>query len=259
MKIETFVEPHICEGAIKQTGRNYLPPSCSKHAHFEVNGKMMCEMHAGRAAIEALGLMYKDGMGRCGALTTASSSDHKQCWNLAHYELPGGERRCEWHAGQFLIRQAKEELRQKIAREEGKEVRRFSPWIGVDLDGTLAFYDHWRSYDHIGEPLAPMVERVKGWLAQKIDVRIFTARMLWPPNRVEFCRVTGVRFTGKDVARIVGDWSEKHIGVRLPVTCVKDVGMIELWDDRAIQVVPNTGQSLADAHAAELSALKGKP
>jgi hypothetical protein len=35
--------------------------------------------------------------------------------------------------------------------------------------------------------------------------------------------------------------------------------MIEQWDDRAVQVVSNTGRTLADEHAAELSALRGRP
>jgi hypothetical protein len=39
----------------------------------------------------------------------------------------------------------------------------------------------------------------------------------------------------------IGDWCEEHIGVRLPITCTKDYGMVELWDDRAVQVIPNTG------------------
>lgn len=37
-------------------------------------------------------------------------------------------------------------------------------WIGVDLDGTLAEYLGWQGMGHIGEPIAPMVERVKAWL-----------------------------------------------------------------------------------------------
>ena len=50
-------------------------------------------------------------------------------------------------------------------------------WIGVDLDGTLAEYLGWQGMGHIGEPIAPMVERVKAWLAEGKDVRIFTARV----------------------------------------------------------------------------------
>lgn len=37
-------------------------------------------------------------------------------------------------------------------------------------------------------------------------------------------------------------WCLEHIGIVLPVTNVKDYGMIELWDDRAVQVIPNTGE-----------------
>lgn len=37
-----------------------------------------------------------------------------------------------------------------------------SGWIGVDLDGTLAFYDSWRGIDHIGAPIPLMLQRVKG-------------------------------------------------------------------------------------------------
>jgi hypothetical protein len=35
--------------------------------------------------------------------------------------------------------------------------------------------------------------------------------------------------------------------------------MRELWDDRAIQVVANTGITIADEYEAQLEALKGKP
>jgi hypothetical protein len=51
-------------------------------------------------------------------------------------------------------------------------------WIGVDLDGTLAYYDK-NDYDplHIGYPLVPMVRRVKAWIKEGKDVRIFTARV----------------------------------------------------------------------------------
>jgi hypothetical protein len=29
---------------------------------------------------------------------------------------------------------------------------------------------------------------------------------------------------------------------KIPITCCKDRGMIELWDDRAVQVIENTGE-----------------
>lgn len=104
-------------------------------------------------------------------------------------------------------------------------------WIGVDLDGTLAHYENWVGPEHIGEPIMPMVERVKRWLHAGREVRIFTARVSDPNEAVM-------------VTRYIGIWCQQHLGRVLPVTCVKDYGMIELWDDRAVQVTPNTGVPL---------------
>lgn len=111
-----------------------------------------------------------------------------------------------------------------------------SGWIGVDLDGTLAEYGTWQGPGHIGKPVPAMVERVKQWIAEGRDVRIFTAR---------------VAGAGRDLAgeydpdedyQPIFDWCKKHIGKELPVTCKKDFGMIDLWDDRCVQIVPNTGR-----------------
>ena len=102
-------------------------------------------------------------------------------------------------------------------------------WIGVDLDGTLAYYDgEWRGVEHIGEPIMPMVRRIKRWLKAGKEVRIFTARVA-DMRDATLAAVT------------IQDWCEKHIGQRLNVTCVKDRYMSELWDDRAVRVVKNTG------------------
>ena len=106
-------------------------------------------------------------------------------------------------------------------------------WIGVDLDGTLAHYGGWVEPERIGEPIAPMVARIKEWLGQGIEVRIFTARA-WRADEA-------------DIAAIQ-DWSEKHIGIRLDVTCTKDYGMIELWDDRAVRVRANDGEPCCSHH-----------
>ena len=53
-------------------------------------------------------------------------------------------------------------------------------WIGVDLDGTLAFYQGWNE-GKIGDPVPVMLARVKGWLAEGVEVRIVTARGRDPP------------------------------------------------------------------------------
>jgi hypothetical protein len=107
-------------------------------------------------------------------------------------------------------------------------------WVGVDLDGTLARYDKWRGADHIGEPIPKMIERVKYWLSQGEDIRIMTARA--HPGNTD---------RGISIAAIKA-WCIQHIGQELPVVWEKDYKMISLWDDRVVQVIPNTGIALQE-------------
>lgn len=106
-------------------------------------------------------------------------------------------------------------------------------WIGVDLDGTLAYYDGWHGPEHIGAPVPAMLERVKGWLRDRpeVEIRIFTARI---------CR------DREAMTALIQDWLEAHGLPRLNVTNVKDFEMLELWDDRAVQVLPNTGEPVIE-------------
>ncbi len=101
------------------------------------------------------------------------------------------------------------------------------PYIGVDLDGTLADDTIWLGELHIGTPVPLMVARVKAHLACGDEVKIFTARM-----------ATG------DVEKkkaAIQEWCLKHIGQVLDVTCIKTYQMTAFYDDRAIQVRRNTG------------------
>jgi len=107
-------------------------------------------------------------------------------------------------------------------------------WIGVDLDGTLAVYDGWKGPEHVGEPVPAMVERVKAWIEEGQEVRIFTARVSHDGTPQ---RVADAKYARSAVVR----WCLKHLGRELPVTNIKDYAMVLLWDDRCIQVVPNTG------------------
>jgi hypothetical protein len=129
-------------------------------------------------------------------------------------------------------------------------------WIGVDLDGTVAIYTSWKRWDSIGEPIPKMVARIKAWLAEGIKVKIFTARV---GLETDTCKISGETFTKEAMTAVVQRWTLKHIGKRLKVTATKDFAMRELWDDRAVQVVANTGNTISDEYEAELSALKGKP
>lgn len=98
------------------------------------------------------------------------------------------------------------------------------PWIGVDLDGTLAYYDGWRGIEHIGEPIEPMRHKVLEMIRGNYRIKIFTAR---------------ARDT--EAIKHIEEWCIKHLGTKLEVTNVKDYSMIELWDDRAIRVQFNQG------------------
>ena len=112
------------------------------------------------------------------------------------------------------------------------ESARGQGWIGVDLDGTLAHYDGWEGIDVIGAPIPPMVERVKAWLAEGTEVRIFTARVSGPTQLRQIA------------TEAIEDWCREYIGQVLAVTATKDFGMYELWDDRAVQVECNTGRRM---------------
>lgn len=108
-------------------------------------------------------------------------------------------------------------------------------WIGVDLDGVLAEYNGWVGVRHIGRPVPLMVTRVKQWLKEGVDVRIFTARVT----------------AGEDAhtARVaIAAWCRHNLGQELPITNVKDFGMIALYDDRAYQVRLNTGEIVGEAN-----------
>ena len=93
-------------------------------------------------------------------------------------------------------------------------------WIGVDLDGTLAHYDSYKGDAHVGAPIEGMVRRVKEWLYDGYEVRIFTARKPHPAIR---------------------RWCKENLGKVLQITNTKDSGMIALYDDRAVGVVRNEG------------------
>lgn len=109
-------------------------------------------------------------------------------------------------------------------------------WIGVDFDGTLSEYHGvWRNPGVYGAPVPLMVERVKAWLAEGREVRIFTARA----QKDQY--IQDPSWTPERIVSSIQDWCEEHVGARLPVTCEKDLNMVELWDDRAIQVIVNTG------------------
>ena len=102
-----------------------------------------------------------------------------------------------------------------------------SPWIGVDLDGTLARDLGSTRGDEIGSPIEPMLARVQKWIAEGRTVKIFTARASSPRQVVA-----------------IKEWLASCGLPDLEVTNVKDQRMIELWDDRCVQVTTNLGEPI---------------
>jgi hypothetical protein len=103
-----------------------------------------------------------------------------------------------------------------------------SHWIGIDLDGTLA-HDPGNKDDfgEIGRPIMPMLNRLGKWIADGKTVKIFTARASSPRQVV-----------------MIKEWLAGHGLPDLEVTNVKDRRMIELWDDRCVQVTTNLGEPI---------------
>jgi hypothetical protein len=106
-------------------------------------------------------------------------------------------------------------------------------WIGFDLDNTTAYYDGWKGSEHIGEPVPKIVALIKRYLAQGKTVKIFTARVAEDDE-----------LTVEEKTKIIQDWTEKHIGQRLEVTCIKDPHMEKLYDDKAVKVIVRAADRL---------------
>ena len=141
-------------------------------------------------------------------------------------------------------------------------------WYGFDLDGTLAKYDKWEGIDHIGEPVKPMVDLIKRMHAEGKVVKILTARVA-PRANVETRsnpyltdqavydavgrdneeRYRDIYRAPKWTAReFVIDWCLKNLGFLPVITHEKDHLMLELYDDRVKQVVPNEGLLVEDLY-----------
>lgn len=100
-------------------------------------------------------------------------------------------------------------------------------WIGVDLDGTLAYHDMQEGIDPIGKPIEAILFRIQQWLDAGVEVRIFTARA-----------------TNSELIPSVKQWLTLVGLPELTVTHRRDYDLLQIWDDRAIQVETNTADLL---------------
>lgn len=126
--------------------------------------------------------------------------------------------------------------------------------VAVDMDGTLAEYDHWRGAEHLGHPIPEMVLKVKQLLKENVPVIIFSARVNPSDANPEDAMSATLAYI------TITEWCKKVFGQVLPVTHEKSRHFTEIWDDRAKQVLPNTGvfiEELFDAHSAQQSGVTG--
>jgi len=99
-----------------------------------------------------------------------------------------------------------------------------SGWIGVDLDGTLAYTISPSHPSCIGDPVPLMLRRVRYWIETGRTVKIFTARA-----------------SCSQQVSMIRSWCARHGIPGLEITNIKDHRMIALWDDRAVGVVTDLG------------------
>jgi hypothetical protein len=115
-------------------------------------------------------------------------------------------------------------------------------WIGCDLDSTLAYCNNsvWAPQPPwpIGEPIPAMVEKIKNLHDMGYEIRIFTAR-------VGDEGMSAQAFATE--TKNIQDWAEKALGFRPRVTATKDFEMLFMFDDRAREVIANTGKTLREA------------
>jgi len=128
----------------------------------------------------------------------------------------------------------------------------YPPWIGVDLDGTIAEAMHPFVPYTIGPPILAMVEKIKEAIADGYLVKVFTARLGGNEDRDK-------------LQRLIRAYTKKHIGIALESTNEKDPGLIAIWDDKAREVEKNTGefldkpQQVLGASFKEITGLKKMP
>ena len=91
-----------------------------------------------------------------------------------------------------------------------------------------------------------MLARVKQWLEEGTEVRIFTARV----SSVGATTLEDALRRQDDIkqARVaIEAWCLEHLGCVLPITCCKDYSTIAIIDDIAVQIIPGTGERVDGA------------
>lgn len=110
--------------------------------------------------------------------------------------------------------------------------------IAVDLDGTLAHYDGWKGIGHIGCVIPEVANAMERAQKEGAEVWIFTARVSDPAD-------------AEEAGKYVHEWLVKNNFQFEGITAIKHKFFTEFWDDRAIQVIRNSGMFVLDENTDE--------
>ncbi len=121
-----------------------------------------------------------------------------------------------------------DEFKAALKRSWGKKLpskkEEHEHWHGFDLDGTMAKDDGWKGREYIGPPIKKIIEKIQKLQDAGKKVKVLTARAF-----------------DKKAIKPIQDWMKNNNIPLLEITNEKDPGMIDLHDDRAVQVRKNTG------------------
>lgn len=106
-------------------------------------------------------------------------------------------------------------------------------YAAFDLDATLAEYLKEHSGNTpIGQVVAPMYQKILWYLLQGIKCKLFTAR-------------AGFLSEVPKIEAWLQENDKQYPGLaELEITNVKSHKMLVLYDDRAVQIMPNTGMMI---------------
>lgn len=126
-------------------------------------------------------------------------------------------------AGSVMVVRTYQDMKSEVIQAASEQ------WDGFDLDGTLAEGSGKFTPGVIGKPIKSMVRLLKLAIRRGDNPKIFTARIASDKSGIE--------------RKAINEWMTENVGQTLPITNVKDENMRRLYDDRAVSVKHNSGQT----------------
>lgn len=111
-----------------------------------------------------------------------------------------------------------------------------APYFWVDLNGTLCHHEKGALvFDEagnflIGKPINKMVRRVRRWLSEGMEVRIMSGSVGLGGDKAASAQ------------KAIREWCREHFGRELKVTATITPRCIGIFNDKAHEVIRNTGR-----------------